>query len=351
MDTELNLINDFISKEIISKEYKSDNNKIKNKITIIDDTSNKNIIKNIYNTCEHSYNNFDKSDYYNDSEKSDKSNKSNKSDDYNNSEKTIKYDSTIICKNKPINLIINGQVVNFRKSDNYINASQLCVLGKKNFGYWYSLDSTKEIINELSLDIGIQVMNLIEQNNDKNNDKNNSNDIWIHPDLAIQLAQWLCPKIGIKVTSLIREMLTENNHCFDLKILKEKDNVIKEYQKRIKVLEDLTLKRHRRTKYNDSNIVYIITDKDNKKNRIYIIGSTIDLTKRLSTYNKGIENEVIYYRGFETEEEMEKAEQIVLTKLNQYREKANRDRVVLPIGENIKLFTDAIDKAYYFFYL
>ena len=43
------------------------------------------------------------------------------------------------------------------------------------------------------------------------------------------------------------------------------------------------------------------------------------------------------------------AEKIVLSKLNQYREQANRDRFVLPVGEDIKLFTNAIDEALKYF--
>ena len=120
-------------------------------------------------------------------------------------------------------------------------------------------------------------------------------------------------------------------------------------KKRIKILENLTLKRHKRTKYPESNVVYIITDKNNKKNRIYVVGSSIDLTDRLTQYNKGIENEVIYYKGFESEEVMLLAEKIVLSKLDQYREQANIDRIILPLGENIKLFTNVIDNACKFF--
>ena len=43
------------------------------------------------------------------------------------------------------------------------------------------------------------------------------------------------------------------------------------------------------------------------------------------------------------------SESIVLEELDQYIEKANRYRLVLPIGEDIKLFTSIIDKAVVFF--
>lgn len=89
--------------------------------------------------------------------------------------------------------------------------------------------------------------------------------------------------------------------------------------------------------------------KKNKKDKIYIIGKAEDLTDRLSLYNKDSEHEVIYYKGFVNEEQMKKAEDIVLLKLRIYQEQANRDRFILPKGENIKLFTDVIDEAWKFF--
>ena len=45
------------------------------------------------------------------------------------------------------------------------------------------------------------------------------------------------------------------------------------------------------------------------------------------------------------------AEKMVLSKLDQYREQANRDIIVLPIGEDIKLFTTVIDKAVVFLFI
>ena len=41
---------------------------------------------------------------------------------------------------------------------------------------------------------------------------------------------------------------------------------------------------------------------------------------------------------------MDLSEEIILLMLEEYREVANRDRFVLPIGEDIKFFTDIINK-------
>jgi hypothetical protein len=42
---------------------------------------------------------------------------------------------------------------------------------------------------------------------------------------------------------------------------------------------------------------------------------------------------------------MELVEKMVLIKLKKYKEKANRDRFILPIDENINLFKDIIDNC------
>jgi hypothetical protein len=93
----------------------------------------------------------------------------------------------------------------------------------------------------------------------------------------------------------------------------------------------------------------IVINKLIKKETKYIIGQTVDLTDRLSTYNKSEEHEVIYYKSFGNEEQMDLAEKMVLKKLDEYRDQGNRDRFILSVGESIKLFTDLVDKAFCYF--
>ena len=64
--------------------------------------------------------------------------------------------------NKPLNLILNKEIIQYRESDNYINATQLCKAGGKNFGQWYRLESTKELISVLASDVYIHTSQLID---------------------------------------------------------------------------------------------------------------------------------------------------------------------------------------------
>lgn len=57
----------------------------------------------------------------------------------------------------------------------------------------------------------------------------------------------------------------------------------------------------------------------------------------------------MYYKSFDTFEDMSVAENIVLRKLKQYKEIECRDRFILPAGSDIKLFIKAIDEVYNYF--
>ena len=87
----------------------------------------------------------------------------------------------------------------------------------------------------------------------------------------------------------------------------------------------------------------------NKKDRVYVIGKTVDIKGRISNYDKSNDHEVIYYKPFANINVMKIAEDYVLEKLDIYRKQANRDQFILLAGHDIKLFTDVIDDAFNFF--
>ncbi len=250
------------------------------------------------------------------------------------SDKTVNYITP--PKIQPPTLTINNIDIVSRPDDNYINATQMCQAGGKKISNWISLSMTKNIINIMESDIGIPVLLL---------DDDKHNNYWIHPDLAIQLAQWISAEFALQVSRWIRALFTNNNISIENKLLKEKNKELELKNQKIKLLEDTYLKRHKRTNYLEKYVVYLLTTKDHKNKRIYIVGKAINLKKRLSGYNKTCDHEVVYYKSCGNEENMNTAEHMVLTKLNQYREKANRDRFILPIEKDIDFFTNIIDKS------
>ena len=86
-----------------------------------------------------------------------------------------------------------------------------------------------------------------------------------------------------------------------------------------------------------------------KKERRYILGKATNLTHRLSTYNKSDEHEVVFYQECGDEETMTLVENMVFHQLEEYREQANRERFILPKTEEIKFFSEKINKSINFF--
>ena len=93
----------------------------------------------------------------------------------------------------------------------------------------------------------------------------------------------------------------------------------------------------------------MLTTEEHKKNRMYIIGKAKNLTDRLTPYNKTCDHEVVYYKECKSINDMKIIEEMVLNKLDNYREKANRDRFILPFDNDIKIFTNIIDNCVSFF--
>ena len=58
------------------------------------------------------------------------------------------------------------------------------------------------------------------------------------------------------------------------------------------------------------------------------------------------DHQVIYYKKEDT---LNLVELSVLNKLKQYQEKANRDRFILPVENDISLFTEIIENCINFF--
>jgi hypothetical protein len=151
--------------------------------------------------------------------------------------------TTIIAEN----FMLNNISIESRDSDNFINATQLCKAGGREFNKWFRLDETKELIRALEDALAKEIekscmdksidhsSNEIEnsmrfQNEDmyllevdstisenitkksilidiKKGGGKNALGSWIHPDLAVPLAQWISPAFGIQVSRWIRELL------------------------------------------------------------------------------------------------------------------------------------------------
>uniref|UniRef100_A0A6C0KF50 KilA-N domain-containing protein n=1 Tax=viral metagenome TaxID=1070528 RepID=A0A6C0KF50_9ZZZZ len=241
------------------------------------------------------------------------------------------------------NITLNNVVITSRPIDHYVNATQLCQAGGKKFNDWFRLDTTKELINELEAEAGIPASGLIDTKTG-GNDKSKQGS-WIHPDLSIQLAQWISPKFAIQVSKWIRTIFRDGSLEIDLSLMREKEVEMREKDARIKQLESVCLSKQRRAVYPERNVIYMLTTDDHLKRRTYIIGKAKNLTNRLSTYNKTCDHTVVHYRECKNEDDMDTVEILILNKLRDYREQANRDRFILPDDKDDSFFTRTIDEC------
>jgi hypothetical protein len=95
----------------------------------------------------------------------------------------------------------------------------------------------------------------------------------------------------------------------------------------------------------EKNLVYMLTSPIHLENRMYIIGKSKNLNSRLSSYNKGVDHDVIYTKKCKNVEQLNVVELMILYKLDEYRERANRDRFILPDEKDVDFFMSVFDDA------
>ena len=236
-----------------------------------------------------------------------------------------------------------GCQIEHREEDGYINVTNLCKAGGKQLKAWNRLEKTKAFLHVLSSSVLISTDLLIKIKIDGINEERGT---WVHPQVAINIAQWISPQFDVKVSAWVYEvMMTGKVDITNTKTYRQIQQENKEKSLRIKHLTKKYVMKQPRLEIKERNVIYILTTKLMKKERRYILGKATNLTNRLSTYNKSDEHEVIYYQECDCEDNMNAVESLVFQKLRSYREQANRERFVLPEGKDISYFVDTIKEC------
>lgn len=93
---------------------------------------------------------------------------------------------------------VNGVEIRQRLSDGYIDAMAICDACDKDFSDYAQIRSTKRFISELSRETGIETTALLQK-------VDGVDEIWVHPQIAINISQWASPKLAVKVPKLVLE--------------------------------------------------------------------------------------------------------------------------------------------------
>ncbi len=146
---------------------------------------------------------------------------------------------------KSTRIILNTIVIEAR-ADMYVNATQLCKAGGKKFSNWYQQSGNKELIESLESELNAVIPVLNTEPDVKSNAVitalkavdvqvgGNHAGSWIHPDLAVQLAQWAVPTFAIRVSRWVRELATTGSVSIDsrksdeeLKAMRDEMNLLR----------------------------------------------------------------------------------------------------------------------------
>jgi len=87
-----------------------------------------------------------------------------------------------------------------RRDDGYFNATEMCQNNGKRWNDYWRLDATKAFISELSRSAGIPADLLIHQ---ISTGPNHLRGTWVHPRVAVDLAQWISPAFKVKVNEWV----------------------------------------------------------------------------------------------------------------------------------------------------
>lgn len=99
---------------------------------------------------------------------------------------------------------VDNNVVEQRAADGYINATAMCKACGKQFGHYRANSGTDAFLDALSLDIGIPISKLIQVVRGANL----AQGTWVHPQVAINLAQWLSPRFAVMVSSWVFDWMS-----------------------------------------------------------------------------------------------------------------------------------------------
>lgn len=102
---------------------------------------------------------------------------------------------------------VDNAHIHQRLDDGYINATALCKACGKEVKHYLSNATTKEFIKTLSSEVGIPTSALIQS---VKGGQPQFQGTWVHPQVAINLAQWASPKFAVLVSKWVFEWMQGN---------------------------------------------------------------------------------------------------------------------------------------------
>ncbi len=119
-----------------------------------------------------------------------------------------------------------GALIQQRADDGFINATAMCKASSKQWGHYRENAQTRAFLAALAGSLGIPMDLMIQPITTGPNEVRGT---WIHPQVAIHLAQWLSPEFAVKVTEWVYEWMTGKHPT---------DRVWRQFEDRVSLVYD-----------------------------------------------------------------------------------------------------------------
>jgi len=101
--------------------------------------------------------------------------------------------------------IVDAEIVQQRVKDGYINATAMCQAVGRPWSRYWEARASKDYAQALSSALGIPIAELIQS---LSGGDPRLQGTWVHPQVAIHLAQWLSPEFAVKVTGWVYDWMS-----------------------------------------------------------------------------------------------------------------------------------------------
>jgi hypothetical protein len=118
-----------------------------------------------------------------------------------------------------------GELISLRAGDGYIDATSMCKAAGKNWSDYRRLGTTNAFLAELSTALQIPIAELIQSVVGGSATQGT----WVHPQVAIHLAQWASPRFAVQVTKWVVDWMTG---------LDPRDRVWQQYEDRVSLVNN-----------------------------------------------------------------------------------------------------------------
>lgn len=108
----------------------------------------------------------------------------------------------------PLDLIphkVGQEIIQQRAKDGYISATAMCKAANREFKHYNENSGTRAFVAALSAEVGIPTSDLIQSIRGGTPDLQGT---WVHPQVAVHLAQWLSPEFAVKVSKWVFDWMS-----------------------------------------------------------------------------------------------------------------------------------------------